>query len=83
MCPVLFRHVYALDYTLRRQCEDQMNAALERLRKDPTMVAPSAVPDKFILVPEQFTVHDGTLSPAGLLEPLRDAIGTNSEEYSM
>jgi hypothetical protein len=59
-----------------------MNAVLERLRKDPSMVAPSAVPDKFILVPEEFTVHGGTLSPAGLLEPLRDAIGKNSEKYS-
>lgn len=56
-----------------------MNAVLERLCADPTLVAPSAVPDKFILVPEEFTVHDGTLSPAGLLEPLRDAIGINSE----
>jgi len=62
------------DYTLRKLCEDQMNTVLERLRKDPEIVAPSAIPDTYRLVAEEFNVYDGTLSPAGLLEPRRDAI---------
>ena len=51
-----------------------MKTVLERLRKDADIVAQSAIPDSFILVDKEFTVHDGTLSPTGQLEPRRDAI---------
>lgn len=35
---------------------------------------PSAVPDSYKIVAQEFTVLDGTLSPLSLLEPRRDAI---------
>jgi hypothetical protein len=41
---------------------------------DPRQVAPSAIPSRFILVADEFTVAHGTLSPLSLLEPRRDVI---------
>lgn len=62
------------DYTLRALCEKQMDHVLALLRSDPTLVTPSALPTKYILVSQNFTVADGTLSPMSLLEPRRDVV---------
>lgn len=62
------------DYTLRERCERQLDHVLHVLRADPSQVAPSAIPAKYILVSEEFSVAAGTLSPLSLLEPRRDAI---------
>eukprot|EP00277_Geminigera_cryophila_P028097 CAMPEP_0179465464 /NCGR_PEP_ID=MMETSP0799-20121207/47019_1 /TAXON_ID=46947 /ORGANISM="Geminigera cryophila, Strain CCMP2564" /LENGTH=204 /DNA_ID=CAMNT_0021269751 /DNA_START=409 /DNA_END=1023 /DNA_ORIENTATION=- len=62
------------DYSLRELCEKQMDHVMHVLRTDPTLVTPSVVPTKYLLVSDEFTVADGTLSPLSMLEPRRHAV---------